>query len=261
MGAPQGFAPQVMGAPQGFAPQVMGPPQGFAPQVMGAPPAPPVVAQAPTAMPAPVPLAATHTPLPVGSDPDAPPPPAMGTPMGVTPEQLAASGALQSSGADDLAASPWNRANQPSFNRDLLPSAMASPASEPAPPSKRPTQTPAQATNEPSRAPWIIVGVLVLVAIAGGVLAFQIHARRSDDGQIAVPGGGVPSATEDTPADSAPAVSATTAPRSAPVVRPYKPKPASDDPYDDVPVSRPKKSAAPSPAPATAPHRVFGTEN
>jgi hypothetical protein len=181
--------------------------------------------------------------------------------MGVTPEQLAASGALQSSAADDLASSPWNRGNQASFNRDLLPSAMASPASEPAPPSKRPTQAPAQATNEPSRAPWIIVGVLVLVAIAGGVLAFQIHARKSADGQIAVPAGGVPSATEDTPADSAPAVSATSAPRpAAPVVRPYKPKAASDDPYDDVPVSRPKR-AAPSPAPATAPHRVFGTEN
>jgi hypothetical protein len=181
--------------------------------------------------------------------------------MGVTPEQLAASGALQSTAADDLAASPWNRANQPSFNRDLLPSAMASPASEPAPASKRPTQTPAAATNEPSRAPWIIVGVLVLVAIAGGVLAFQIHARKSADGQIAVPAGGIPSATDDAPADSAaPAVSATTAaPRPPPVVRPFKPKAASDDPYDDVPVSRPRKPAAP--APATAPHRVFGTEN
>ncbi len=171
---------------------------------------------------------------------------------------------------DGLAASPWNTANNPGFNRDLLPSAMLAPPPEP--PSsvkKAPAQAKPVAGEEPSRAPWIIVGVLVLVAIAGGVAVFQIRAHQGKDGQIAIPAGGATATADDTPAEPAPTAT-TSAVRAAPIVRPvFRPRPAvADDPYSDVPVrpSNPGRTASPaSPSPTTpptaAPHRIFGTEN
>jgi hypothetical protein len=227
-----------MGAPlPGFAPHAM-----QAPASLNAEPAPP-------AMAAPIAMAASPT---LGIE----------DPAGTRCSPL---GAPEGSVDIGLAASPWNRGNHPSFNRDLLPSAMVAPASEPLPPEKKPAKAPEPPAHgeEPSRAPWIIVGVLVLVAIAGGVLAFQVHARRTADGQIAVPVGAT--ATEDTPADMAPTASVSAAAKRAPaVVRPFKPKPTVDDPYDDVPVTptKSRRPAAASPAaPPTAPHRVFGSED
>jgi hypothetical protein len=296
---PTSFAPQVMGPPAGagpasFAPQVMGPPQagfapppptsqpGFVPQVMGVPQggfgaqglAPPPADPAASgggatpgqhnATPLVTPRAAlpfdpalpfvqqAAQPAPTApSDPAMamPPPPAMGAPMGPPP------GADGAGTADPgLAASPWNRGNT-GLDRDLLPSAMLAPSPEPAPASKRPLHAAARVPDAPSRAPWIIVGVLVIVAVAGGIVALQIRARRAAEGPIAVPAGGA-TATDDTPADTAAATAQPTASaRPAPVVRPVRPRAASDDPYADVPVAPSK------PKPATAPHRVFGTEN
>jgi hypothetical protein len=100
----------------------------------------------------------------------------------------------------------------------------------------------------PSRAPWIIVGVLVVVAIAGGVAAFQIRAHRAADGQIAVPAGGATAVDDNnTPTESAASASATAA-RRAPPPRPVKQR-NPDDPYDDVPVV-PRSPRPPSKGPA-----------
>ena len=120
----------------------------------------------------------------------------------------------------------------------------------------------------PSRAPWIIVGVLVVVAIAGGVAVFQIRGRQGKDGQIEVPAGA--GTAEDTPADSAPVASASAgsangAPRVLAPVRPVaKPKAFLDDPYGDTPANpkpRPAPTATPAGVPGSAPHRLFGSEN
>jgi hypothetical protein len=262
MGPPPGAAPP---ASTSFAPQVMGPPPGapgFAPQVMGAPTAAP---SQPNATPLATPRAAlpfepalpfaqqgAQPPFPAAasSDPALPPPPAppaMGAPMAAPPGERA----TQDAG---LAASPWNRGNA-GLDRDLLPSAMLAPPPEPAPMSKRPGHAGAPAPDAPSRAPWIIVGVLVLVAIGGGVVALQVRARRAADGPIAVPANGA-TASDDAPAETAsPTAQPTASARPVPVARPVaRPKAGSDDPYADVPVvpSKPKPAA---------PHRVFGTEN
>jgi hypothetical protein len=114
---------------------------------------------------------------------------------------------------------------------------MLVPAAEPAPMSKKPQARPEPAADAPSRTPWIIVGVLVLVAIAGGVAVFQIRAHHGKDGQIAVPTNGAAPA-DDTPADTAePSATATAKATAAPtVVHPVqkpKPAPAQHDPYSD----------------------------
>jgi hypothetical protein len=167
---------------------------------------------------------------------------------------------------DEIAASPWNKVNNPGFNRELLPSAMAV-APEP-PPVAKAAAKPEPVAEGPSRAPWIIAGVLVLVAAAGGVAVWKIRAGRGSDGQIVVPGGGTAQA-DDTPADSA-APAASSSASAGPVHR-YAPKPKTylDDPYADTPSgtqpSRPKATSAPAQAPTTAPtaapHRLFGSEN
>jgi len=179
----------------------------------------------------------------------------MGAPMGAAPAAPPTD--------DGLAASPWNTANNPGFNRDLLPSAMVAPAPEP-PPSKRPDKHPEPAAEAPSRTPWIIVGVLVLVAVAGGVAVLQIRGRHGKDGQIAVPAGAT-TADDDTPADTeAPtATTATAKPKAAPVVHPvYRPKPVNnEDPYADPYGPSRSRPASPAPTPTVAPHRIFGTEN
>ncbi len=175
----------------------------------------------------------------------------MGVSMGAAPPAPAAAE------VDGLAASPWNTGNNAGFNRDLLPSAMLAPAPEPLPAAKQ--ARPGPAAEAPSRTPWIVVGVLVLVAVAGGVAVFLIRAHQGKDGQIAVPAGGA--TVDDTPSDTAaPTATATaTATAVAPVVRPVvRPRPVVDDPYAD-PYGGGRRPA-PAPAP-TAPHRLFGTEN
>jgi hypothetical protein len=187
-----------------------------------------------------------------------PPAPAMGAAMGAAP-----------SADDELAASPWNRANNPGLNRDLLPSAMITSAPEPSPPSKKAAKP--LAPEEPSRAPWIIVGLLVVVAaIAGGVAVFLIKGKQGPGGPIAVPAGAQTSTTDDGPADtSAPTVAATAsaAPKPTQHYRPAAPptvkaKPLADDPYADVPSSGGRgRSATPSSSPTAAKGRVFGVDN
>ena len=269
---PASFAPQVMGtSPGSFAPQVMGTsPGSFAPQVMGAvAPAPmaPVPPMAP-ASPAGDPSAAGFAPYP-GAPVVAPP--QMGAPLEPPPSPAASGAALGAAApADDpgLAASPWNTGNMAGFNRDLLPSAMVAPPPEAPLVARRGAA--AALAEEPSRAPWIIVGVLVLVAIAGGVAVFQIRGSQGKDGQIAVPAGGSTATTDDTPADSAPAASASAGSAGGPTravapVRPVaKPKAFVDDPYGDAPPSarpRPAPTATPAGSPGSAPHRLFGSEN
>ncbi len=192
----------------------------------------------------------------------------MGAPMGpVAVPGGAGIGAAAPAEDNGLAASPWNTGNMAGFNRDLLPSAMVAPAPEPPPVSRRAAAAPV--AEEPSRAPWIIVGVLVVVAIASGVAVFQIRGRQGKDGQIAVPAG-AGTATDDTPADSAPVASASAgspsgAPRVAAPVRPVvKPKAYVDDPYGDAPATpkpHPAQTATPAGVPGSAPHRLFGSEN
>jgi hypothetical protein len=138
-------------------------------------------------------------------------------------------------------------------------------AERPEPPEAKPNAKKAEpAADEPSRTPWIIVGILVLVAAGAGVAVWQITKSRSRDGQIAVPAGGV--ATTDDTSEPAPTTSASAS--AAPVYRPPpKPKSFLDDPYADIPTpATPKKapSSAPTSAPAptaTAKNRLFGTEN
>jgi hypothetical protein len=152
-------------------------------------------------------------------------------------------------------------------------------APEAAPASKKPAAHPVPAPDAPSRTPWIIVGVLVLVALAGGVAVYQIRARQGGGGQIAVPAGGVtagpdePAATDTTA--PAPSVSATAGAHTAPVVRPvYRPRPPTtpngpapnyDDPYGDPggrsrPAPGGGQAPSPTPPPTAAPHRIFGTD-
>ena len=117
------------------------------------------------------------------------------------------------------------------------------------------------ARSWPSRAPWIIVGVLALVAVAGAILVVQLARRDRSSGQIAIPAS--VGSIDDAPVDTAPTTTASAS--AAPVVRrPVRPKSYLDDPYADTHVpARPKATAAPPPAPTTtaAPHRLFGTEN
>jgi hypothetical protein len=253
-GAPPGFAPQVMGtappgaAPGGFAPQAMAAATPFAPQVMGGAPggfAP--QAMAPQAAPAPAPSLSQPVPSQPPPGEAVPAPPAMEAPPAAPAED------------GGLAASPWNTGNIAGFNRDLLPSAMAAPEPERAPASMKASARPKLAPEEPSRTPWIIVGVLVLVAIAGGVAVFQIRGRHGADGPIAVQ---VRAGAGDAPEDTAPTATASASATVAPIVRPVvKPRTFLDDPYGDLPPTpgRPRATAAPS---ATqAPHRLFGTEN
>lgn len=109
----------------------------------------------------------------------------------------------------------------------------------------------------PSRAPWIIVGVLAVVAIAGVILVVKLASKDRGTGQIAIPMGAT--SADDAPADTAPTTTASAT--AAPVHhRPVKPKTYLDDPYADTPTpSRPKPTAAPTAT--AAPHRLFGTEN
>jgi hypothetical protein len=204
--------------------------------------------------------------LPTGSPPAASPPgaPAPAAPAGAPSEPGAAPAAGSGSpgAADDLAASPWNTANNlGGLNRDLLPSAMVSVEREP--PAKAAARAEALAET-PSRAPWIIVGVLAVIAIAGGIVTVVMLKRPGSNGQIAIPAGA--GAVDDTPADTAPSASASAAPTAAPVVHPVvRPKSYLDDPYGDTPAS-PRSRGAPTSGPAPAqptanPHRVFGTEN
>jgi hypothetical protein len=135
------------------------------------------------------------------------------------------------------------------------------------PPATKAAAKPEPIAEEPSRAPWIIVGVLVLVAVAGGITVWKIRAGRGADGQIVVPGGGTAQA-DDTPTDTA-APTGTASTSAAPVHHAApKAKTYLDDPYSDAPAnpqpSRPRATAAPTQAPAAptaAPHRLFGTEN
>jgi hypothetical protein len=313
--APKPFAPMVMGPPSGsFAPQVMGPPSGsFAPQVMGPPPvtvAPshpeePKPSAAPASTPEPVPPAPISSPFePTGGDAalvaafagEAPPaeagpaPPAMLAPMGESPAAAngeavatpAAPGLVDPpaekaapSADDELAASPWNRANNPGLNRDLLPSAMVAAAPEPPAASKKAARAPVH--EVPSRTPWVIVGLLVVVAIAGGVAVFMIQGQRGSGsgGPIAVPAGRQTSNNDDTPAaTAAPSVTATATATATAVVAPrplstYRPggplpfkggagKAPSDDPYSDTP-SR-GKSPAPGATSTAAKGRIFGSD-
>jgi hypothetical protein len=183
----------------------------------------------------------------------------------------ASMGAAPAPAGDDLAASIWTTANNPSFNRDLLPSAMVAPAPEPPPVSKKAPARVEPAAEEASRTPWIIVGVLVLVAIGSGVAVWQIRGHRGKDGQIEVPAGGL-GASDDGTADVAPTASAptpvtATAPKPVPTFRPIvRPKAANpDDPYSEVPNNVPRHNPSPPPGgaspPSPAPHRVFGTDN
>jgi hypothetical protein len=256
--AAPGFAPQVMGTPPAAAPSSPGTP--FL-SMTGQPVAPPAMAGS-LGAPAPSYNAAPAEPV----SPFA----ALATSAAaMAPAAPSASGdALVAHAPTDaeIAASPWNKANNPGFNRELLPSAMAI-APEP-PPAAKAAAKPEPAVEEPSRAPWIIVGVLVLVAIAGGVTVWKIRAGRGADGQIVVPGGGT-GVVDDGPADTA-APSSTASASAAPVHHAApKPKTYLDDPYSDTPSNpqpvRPKATTtaapAPAPTPTAAPHRLFGTEN
>jgi hypothetical protein len=236
--APQAapFAPQVMGGLQG----------GIVPGGMVPPPAP--AGMIPGIVPGGM--------VPGGIVPQAAPPVPPATPS--SPEIAAQAPppmapAPAASPSDDLAASPWNSANNPGFNRQLLPSAMV--VTEPEPPPKQAAKV--EPAEGPSRGPWIVVGALVLIAIAGAVAVVQLSRHHGGDG-LAIPGGSA--APDDTPADSASAAPATSASAAAPVHR-YAPKPKSviDDPYADTPStpSQPK----PKPTSTAAPHRLFGTEN
>jgi hypothetical protein len=174
----------------------------------------------------------------------------------VEPPAMSAS-PIASPEADELAASPWNTANNLSFNRALLPSAMV--AAEPLPEAKKPSRE--LAPEVPSRMPWIIVGLLVLVAIASGVAVFLIRGKHGGDGQIAVPAGGSTTLPDEPTAETAAPTTTVSAaaPRPVPTYRPppvVKPKPVvpsnnDDDPYGGTT----RKPSGP------APHRIFGTEN
>lgn len=157
---------------------------------------------------------------------------------------------------DDLSASPWNKANNPGFNRDLLPSAMIH--SQPASPSPVAAPQKTKDENEPSgTGKWFVIAALVALVVVSVIAYFQIKNRKSWDGQIALPMGS--GQADDAPADSAPTASATA--KAKPVYHgPVKPKSVLDDPYADVPAT--PKPTAPAPAPTdTGRKRIFGNED
>lgn len=148
------------------------------------------------------------------------------------------------------------------LNRDLLPSAMVAgpPRSEP---EAQVAAKPVPAVETPSRTPWIIVGVLVVVAIIGGGVTIQMARRSRGSGQIAIP---VTAGTvEDTPTETVTTSSAPSA--TAPVVR-HAPRPKTylEDPYADPTPTPRSKAPAPAPAPpptqpTALPRRLFGTDD
>lgn len=275
------FAPQAMPAQPSFAPQVMGSPpaRAFAPQVMGQAPVTPF---APQAM-APAPQAPAFAPqvmgtAPVSPAPYAPPaamPPAAAAPSHEAFAPGAPAGGAQVEPEDDggLAASPWNTANSPSFNRDLLPSAMLAPAPTPEPTAK-PTGRAGAVDAGASRGPWIIVGALVLIALAGAIAVVKFSRRTTSSGVIVVTA--APGVPEEPTADSATAATSSSATPSS-VQRPLPPRPRlpPDDPrLDGYRKPRPAGITPPSPMPASppvspppatppqaAPRRLFGVEN
>ena len=265
--APSGtpFAPQAMApAPGGYPPAPSAPGQPalpFAPAPAPSSPAagsyPPAPGTAASGLPFAAPAAPAAPPTP--SAPTAPAVPDASVASGAAPEAAAAPPPAAAEDDAGLAASPWNTSGGLGLNRDLLPSAMLAPAPPREAATGRPAARPEPVAETPSRAPWIVVGVLAVVAVVGAILVVQLAKKDRGSGQIAIPAGA--SSIEDAPVDTAPTMTATAT--AAPVVRqPVKPKTYLDDPYADVPV-RPKGHAAPSsaPTPTAAPHRLFGTEN
>ncbi len=274
-GAPQPFAPQVMGAaPAPVAQPVLpfSPPAIVAPAMV----APGMVAPGDAGRTTPLP------PEPVGSDPGAhggalpvlpftaslgavaaggPPPAAVVVPSAPPPAATTSEPPLPPAPAmagvviappagpvDDLgpAASPWNKANSADLDRTMLPSAMAASSThEEAPVSQKKAQRAAPVAAGPSRTPWIVVGLLLVVAVGGGVAAYQLRAKRGADGQIAVPSNGSTAPADEATAEPTATATATAAAKPPPVVHPVKPK--DDDPYSDLPVTRPKPRPAPKP--------------
>ena len=138
---------------------------------------------------------------------------------------------IQDEETNGLASSPWNSTMSGGFNRDLLPSAMAG-----APPPAAPVAKPAPAAPAagPSRGPWIIVGLLIVIAAGGAAAVYKLSSGKGSDGQIAIPAGGSAGADDAPPEASAAATASATA--AKPVYKaPVKPKSGFDDPYGDLP--------------------------
>jgi hypothetical protein len=217
---------------------------------------PPTTPPAGPAAPSGLPFAPVAPAAPAAPAPSSPP----AAPQAAAPTAPAPAA---DDGDDELAASPWNTSSNLGLspiglNRDLLPSAMA--GAPPPPEATKGAGRPEAPAEGPSRAPWIIVGVLAVVAIAGAIVAVQVSKRHGAGGQIAIPVGS--GAVDDTPAEAS--ASASSSATAAPAYRPApKPKTYLDDPYADPQPARPRpggQAPAPASTPAPAKNRLFGTE-